>query len=134
MKHLNLTPLLFLFSTVFAASPLQSDSPVLNQYGRRSCGGFRVPTGRPECAADEVCIDDPWKPGCGMKCDDAGICVKKGPMCGGFAGFRCATSGKCVDDPTDSCDPMNGGADCAGVCAFPPTNPYPGSSGLPSTY
>jgi hypothetical protein len=22
----------------------------------------------------------------------------------------------CVDDPTDSCDPNNGGADCIGIC------------------
>jgi hypothetical protein len=38
--------------------------------------------------------------------------------CGGFVG-GCAgrgTSVKCVDDPTDTCDPKSGGADCPGIC------------------
>jgi hypothetical protein len=39
-----------------------------------------------------------------------------GPFCGGFAGIQCAGAGMCVDDPTDSCDPDNGGADCGGLC------------------
>lgn len=36
--------------------------------------------------------------------------------CGGFAGIQCPAGKVCVDDPTDSCDPDNGGADCGGVC------------------
>ncbi|MBZ4401247.1 hypothetical protein [Myxococcus sp. AS-1-15] len=38
--------------------------------------------------------------------------------CGGFLG-GCVASGedaRCVDDPTDSCTPGAGGADCPGVC------------------
>jgi hypothetical protein len=37
--------------------------------------------------------------------------------CGGIAGFPCPGLGKCVDDPSDSCDPNAGGADCGGICS-----------------
>ena len=37
-------------------------------------------------------------------------------MCGGIAARPCATGLTCVDDPTDSCDPKAGGADCGGIC------------------
>ena len=36
------------------------------------------------------------------------------PASCGFA--ACAQDLSCVDDPRDSCDPANGGADCPGVC------------------
>lgn len=36
--------------------------------------------------------------------------------CGGFAGFPCPDGLVCVDDPSDDCDPNNGGADCGGLC------------------
>jgi hypothetical protein len=36
--------------------------------------------------------------------------------CGGFAGLPCGAGEVCVDDPSDSCDPAHGGADCAGIC------------------
>lgn len=37
-------------------------------------------------------------------------------FCGGIAGFPCPDDMQCVDDPDDSCDPENGGADCGGIC------------------
>jgi len=37
-------------------------------------------------------------------------------MCGGIAGFPCPDGKKCVDDPSDNCDPARGGADCSGIC------------------
>lgn len=40
----------------------------------------------------------------------------KGVQCGGFAGRPCAGLGRCEDDPSDSCDPKRGGADCGGLC------------------
>jgi hypothetical protein len=40
--------------------------------------------------------------------------------CGGIAGIACPGSGVCQDDPTDSCDPKHGGADCGGVCSCGP--------------
>jgi hypothetical protein len=36
--------------------------------------------------------------------------------CGGIAGLACPGGGKCVDDPSDGCDPQKGGADCGGIC------------------
>jgi hypothetical protein len=41
-------------------------------------------------------------------------------MCGGFAGFACQGKDEvCVDDERDDCDPLKGGADCAGLCVVP---------------
>lgn len=37
-------------------------------------------------------------------------------QCGGFGGSPCSDGMTCVDDPSDSCDPMQGGADCMGTC------------------
>ncbi len=37
-------------------------------------------------------------------------------MCGGIAGILCENGQSCVDDPSDSCDPHTGGADCSGIC------------------
>lgn len=36
--------------------------------------------------------------------------------CGGIAGMVCPDGMTCVDDPSDSCDPANDGADCIGTC------------------
>ena len=36
--------------------------------------------------------------------------------CGGIAGILCSNGLSCIDDPNDLCDPMNGGADCEGLC------------------
>lgn len=36
--------------------------------------------------------------------------------CGGIAGTQCPEQFTCADDPSDSCDPSSGGADCAGIC------------------
>ncbi|MBM7117319.1 hypothetical protein [Archangium primigenium] len=41
---------------------------------------------------------------------------QKARMCGGFAGLPCPEPLVCVDDPSDSCDPKQGGADCSGIC------------------
>ncbi len=37
-------------------------------------------------------------------------------FCGGIAGIACPSGMSCVDNPDDSCDPENGGADCGGIC------------------
>lgn len=42
--------------------------------------------------------------------------ASKPKMCGGIAAFPCDSGQICVDDPTDSCDPLSGGADCGGIC------------------
>lgn len=51
----------------------------------------------------------------------------EGQFCGGFAGITCPTGYNCVDDPSDTCDPRNGGADCGGICVKNNGNARPGS-------
>jgi len=53
----------------------------------------------------------------GTHCED-GTCVPDEPkvFCGGIAGIPCPGAGQCIDDPSDNCDPRNGGADCGGMC------------------
>jgi hypothetical protein len=51
-----------------------------------------------------------------------GLCVDpaSATRCAGFVGLTCPSGQVCLDDPTDSCDPQNGGADCSGFCvAYP---------------
>lgn len=50
----------------------------------------------------------------------------EGQFCGGFAGIACPTGYTCVDDPRDTCDPTNGGADCGGICVADTRQPAPG--------
>lgn len=53
----------------------------------------------------------------GVSVEHEGECKKPGSQaCGGIAGIRCPEGQACVDDPTDSCDPERGGADCPGIC------------------
>ena len=39
-----------------------------------------------------------------------------GAFCGGLAGIQCPFGFSCMDDPSDTCDPKQGGADCGGMC------------------
>ncbi|OHF03894.1 hypothetical protein CORC01_00756 [Colletotrichum orchidophilum] len=82
-----------------------------NIYG--DCGGL-LPTPKP-CPASFECIDDPFRKGCGLACNQPGICVVP-IMCGGIAAIECPAGKWCVDDPRDDCHPLQGGADCAGLC------------------
>jgi len=66
------------------------------------------------CAEDEACVYDPAAD-C-FDCDCPTICVRINPFCGGFAGLPCPSGLTCIDDPTDDCDPLCGGADCGGIC------------------
>ncbi|KAK0638472.1 hypothetical protein B0T16DRAFT_226284 [Cercophora newfieldiana] len=93
---------------------ITTTKPSIPRETYQSCGGMRI---KPvDCAKGFICVDDPYVRGCGMACDRPGICVKP-EFCGGFAGFACKDKNKiCVDDPRDDCDPLNGGADCGGIC------------------
>ena len=90
----------------------------------------RVPA-RKVAAAVEVETDDeeeveervPYAPHKDMTYDNQ--------MCGGIAGFLCPEGQICVDDPTDSCDPASGGADCIGICTYE-IKP-PGAGPIPDT-
>jgi hypothetical protein len=86
-------------------------------------GGDRVACGNVTCAAGEVCCNE----SCGICTAPGAGCTKQlcndsepPPRCGGFAGFTCPGFGECIDDPSDDCDPENGGADCGGLCTCPP--------------
>ncbi|SPO04923.1 uncharacterized protein DNG_07608 [Cephalotrichum gorgonifer] len=86
----------------------------------QACGGL-VP--EPESSGCQepgtTCISDPRKPGCGLACDERGICVSEEvPRCGGYAGLQCPEDEglECFDDASDDCDPENGGFDCMGIC------------------
>jgi hypothetical protein len=53
----------------------------------------------------------------GISIDHDGECAPaKARACGGIAGIQCPYGQVCVDDPSDSCDPEHGGADCPGLC------------------
>jgi hypothetical protein len=53
----------------------------------------------------------------GVSVDHPGKCAEPKPeSCGGIAGIPCPTGKTCVDDPSDTCDPKRGGADCSGIC------------------
>lgn len=74
-----------------------------------TCGGFVPPGLEHKCPDGYSCKVS----GAGLV-DAPGKCVQ---FCGGFGGFQCHDPNHdCVDDPTDSCDPNNGGADCGGIC------------------
>ncbi|MDB5220931.1 MAG: bacillopeptidase [Myxococcaceae bacterium] len=74
------------------------------------CGGFIAPAMQHQCPAGYDCNHI----GPGLHPDTGGKCVQR---CGGFAGIQCNDSAQsCVDDPSDSCDPAHGGADCGGIC------------------
>lgn len=47
-------------------------------------------------------------------CDKEG--EPSGQVCGGIAAVQCPEGQTCVDDPADTCDPKQGGADCPGIC------------------
>lgn len=51
-----------------------------------------------------------------------GECKPAAAFCGGIANIPCPTGESCIDDPSDDCDPQQGGADCGGICVGA-TNP-----------
>ena len=69
-----------------------------------------------DCSEEEVCVHtDPECTDC-LSCPSTCRPIEI-PLCGGFAGVPCPNSDlACVDDPSDDCDPLNGGADCIGIC------------------
>ncbi len=76
------------------------------------------PTG--SCGADqESCPGCPGEPDIcapkGSSCPRP-FCPAASSSCGGLTGAECPEGLTCVDDPSDSCDPDQGGADCAGLC------------------
>ncbi|PTN13000.1 Kazal-type serine protease inhibitor domain protein [Nitrosomonas aestuarii] len=83
-----------------------------------------VETIKPRRIRDIVRLEptEPTKPGEGKRMDyppkGSSAYGNQEPkqMCGGIAGFLCPDGMKCIDDPSDDCDPTQGGADCPGIC------------------
>jgi hypothetical protein len=55
----------------------------------------------------------------GMCCPTSS-CEGAGQPCGGIAARLCPQGSTCLDDPTDNCNPLKGGVDCAGICTCNP--------------
>jgi hypothetical protein len=75
------------------------------------------PCGSVTCGEGLVCCNE----SCGICTEPGGFCTEQfcedpAPECGGFLGLPCPGEGECLDDPSDDCDPENGGADCSGLC------------------
>ena len=96
---------------------------------RAMCGATDIP-GTCQPIGSEVCLDI-YDPVCGCngqtydnQCQarSEGVSVRQvgacGQLrCGGIAGLACPNGEACLDDPSDDCDPNNGGTDCIGICA-----------------
>ncbi|KAL9122112.1 MAG: hypothetical protein Q9187_001334 [Circinaria calcarea] len=123
MKSVN--SLLALFVLALASS--STAKPTIKASTPISCGS----RGLPACPTGQSCINDPTRPGCDTAVDCPGICATlDGPTCGGIANLQCPDRRQvCVENPNDSCDPQNGGADCSGICVYPD-----GSSAAPPKY
>jgi hypothetical protein len=100
-----------------------------------ACGGTGGAGGGPSCQADSDCAvpavcqacPDGTSYSCAVGKCVGGACQTEFPpcpaldggtptTCGGFGNVPCPGIGQCIDDPSDSCDPKNGGADCPGIC------------------
>jgi hypothetical protein len=107
--------------------------------GRAECVPFENPCNLTDCATglicelqngEAVCVPPPGGITCasvlcivGTVCEETPTgpqCLPSGDFCGGFAGIPCGSGEECIDDPSDDCDPENGGADCGGVCVEQP--------------
>jgi hypothetical protein len=120
MHHHSLTTLLLLAVGALSLTTPQRSQPSLE----RPCG-FKIAP----CPSGQICKKT--DPTCDRGENCAGICVPAPVFCGGIAGIPCREKGQiCVDDPTDDCDPANGGADCAGMCVTEPEGGFKFCGGI----
>ena len=74
------------------------------------------------CGCDGVTYNNScYAAAAGVAVAKNGACKPKPTFCGGIAGIPCPDGQTCIDDPSDDCDPNNGGADCGGICVAKPT-------------
>jgi hypothetical protein len=98
----------------------------LKNCGRADEGGFCKPKPtvctrifKPVCGCDGKTYGNACEAAAaGVSVEREEECKQVKPIaCGGIAGIKCPDGQVCVDDPTDTCDPDKGGADCSGICA-----------------
>lgn len=88
-----------------------------SSFGLLACGPISAPG-----TDDELCaaVIRYARPSSGGDCQQfATPCdVPEGYVvcCGGLGFGGCLEQGQCVDDPTDTCNPAQGGKDCTGIC------------------
>jgi hypothetical protein len=83
-----------------------------------------------DCGANEFCDFEQVNPICNYDMECGTCAPAEAPTsCGGLAGLACDEGKVCVDDPSDCCDPANGGTDCAGICVTPETPSFCGGFG-----
>jgi hypothetical protein len=73
---------------------------------------------KPVCGCNGVTYSNScFAAAAGVAVASQGKCAASGgTFCGGIAGIQCPDGQVCIDDPSDSCDPNHGGADCGGIC------------------
>jgi len=104
MRAVVTTPILAAF--VFACTPAAQPAPYdPSGTGSSSEGLEEEPTGAGA---------EPGAPTEGLP-SSSGTSASKAP-CGGLGAAKCPSGSTCIDDPSDACDPKNGGADCGGIC------------------
>jgi hypothetical protein len=89
---------------------------------------------KPVCGCDgKTYSNDCEAASAGVAVEAEGACAPApGQFCGGIAGIPCPDGSTCVDDPSDDCDPKNGGADCGGICVDAPKGQFCGGiAGIP---
>ncbi len=110
-------PLACVLETRVAQCNTSTNKCEMIQPGDIACGGHTI---HPHsCPAGYACE------GAGLPVDAPGQCVPTPAeeRCGGITGKQCSKSTDvCVDDPSDSCDPAQGGADCGGICQPAPAD------------
>jgi len=109
-------------------TPDDSQTEALMECDNRP-GGFNL-----TCPQGYTCVQD--QPSCPAEVDcliPPGVCVPVAPtpppdlppFCGTNDNILCPDSFRCVDDPSDECNPETGGLNCKGVCIAETPSPTP---------
>jgi hypothetical protein len=90
-------------------------------FGLLACGATRAPENDvPDSGVPCIAVVQYARPAGGGDCQrfSTPCDVPEGYVvcCGGLGYGDCLGQSQCVDDPTDACNPAQGGRDCTGIC------------------